>query len=149
MTIKKDLQFFLRRCLMQSVILLVILLVPAVGLSQTKNCKNDGQQLQGGFDVIQAKGGLWAYFERSQALKDNSMLGMQADSKLQRAVVIFQEKCLDKSTPPPSSELYKKISDALDIARAINNKSSTRSPQKKIVSSIKDLIKTLDTLIKN
>ena len=40
---------------MQSVILLVILLVPAVGLSQTKNCKNDGQQLQGGFDVIQAK----------------------------------------------------------------------------------------------
>lgn len=133
----------------QLVILVVILLVPTTGFSKANDCQEAGRQLQGNFEVTQSNGGLWGYFERSEALKDRSMLGMQVDSKLQRMVVIFKDQCDDASTPPPDPALFKKIGEVLDIARTINNKSPHRTPPDKIAASVQDLAKELDDLLKN
>ena len=146
---KKNNQLFLIKWFKQFMVLLMILIAPGTGLSKTLTCKDAGRHLQGGFETIQAKGGLWAYFERSSALKDKSMLGFQLDSKLQRAVVMFQEQCLNKATPPPSPELYKKITEFIDTARTINNKSVARTHPSKIISAIQGLLKDLDSLLKN
>jgi len=130
------------------IILCGILLAPGLGLSQTKSCGEAGRHLQGNFEIIQTRGGLWGYFERSTALKEQSFLGMQADSKLQRVVVIFKEQCSDPSTPPPDPGVLKKIDDALDAARSINNKSVSRTPPAKIVASVEALIKDLNAIMK-
>ncbi|MFQ5673278.1 MAG: hypothetical protein ACE5G9_09295 [Nitrospinales bacterium] len=146
MTIQQGGKIFVLKGL---IIFFGILLVSGQGLSQTNDCGEAGRQLQGNFEVIQTKGGLWGYFERATALKDRSFLGMQADSKLQRAVMIFKEQCSDQSTPPPTPALFKKIGDVLDEARIINNKSVNRTPPEKIVTSVQELIKNLDNLIKS
>ena len=52
-------------------------------------CKEGLKDLQNSQGKIQDKGGIWGYLEKSSHLKNNSILGLQIDGKLQRLVVSF------------------------------------------------------------
>ncbi|NIQ00113.1 MAG: hypothetical protein GWO19_06165, partial [Nitrospinaceae bacterium] len=53
----------------------------------------------GDLDVIQAQGGIWGYMESNTALRDRSVMGLQIDSKMRRAIVLFKREC-DEGNPP-------------------------------------------------
>ena len=105
-------------------------------------CKAAGQQLRGDYEVTQSRGGLWAYMEQTGSLKEDSTVGLQVDSKMQRLVVFFETKC-ENGTPPPQAA-YEKIAAELGKARQIVNKTPGRTPIKKIKEMIKTLHQSLD-----
>ncbi len=110
------------------------------------DCKVIAKDLAGNYSKTQDKGGIWALFERSVALKDKSMLGMQVDAKLRRAVSIFENYCNndpEKATVP----LAKQILAIIDEGRMLNNNSPDRVPAKKIIADVQSLIQKADQLI--
>ena len=107
-------------------------------------CKEGFKELQNSQAVIQNKGGLWGYLEQSSALKDNSILGLQLDGKLQRLIVSFESLCEDGRTPTP--KLHGLILGLIGDARMIFNRDADRQPKDKVLEKLNNLSKNIDEL---
>ena len=121
---------------------LFLLMVPGIASAEVHPCKNAGIQLRGDLDVIMGKGGLWALMEQTEGLQDTSVIGMQADGKLARAVGQFETMCEGKKKP--TKQLFVGIINLLGNARVIWN---PRSSGEAIVKLITDLNKKLDSFL--
>jgi hypothetical protein len=101
--------------------------------------------LQGSQGVIQDKGGIWGYLEKSSNLRDNSILGLQIDGKLQRLIVSFESLCEEGKTPTP--KLHGLISSLLGDARMIFNRDADRQPKEKVLEKLNGLNKNIEELL--
>ena len=107
-------------------------------------CKEGLKELQSSQAVIQNKGGLWGYLEQSSALKDNSILGLQLDGKLQRLIVSFESLCEDGRTPTP--KLHGLILGLIGDARMIFNRDADRQDKDKVLEKLNNLNKNIGDL---
>ena len=121
-------------------LVLLILVCPSVVLAHP--CENATKDLHGDMEVVANRGGLWSLMEQ-RGLKDNSIIGMQADTKLARAVGQFEELCA--SEKKPNKQHYIAIQNLLGEARVIFN---PRSSGGELIKSITKLNKDLDALLK-
>ena len=100
-------------------------------------CDDTGRQLRGGYEATQGfAGGLWGLMEQTAGYRNDSMIGMQIDAKLQRSVVIYETKC--ENGEKPGKDLADKISDFIDRARQIKNKAQRGVPDK-VIPQLKTL----------
>ena len=102
-------------------------------------------ELQGGQGVIQDKGGIWGYLEKSSNLKDNSILGLQIDGKLQRLIASFESLCEEGKTPTP--KLHGLILNLLGDVRMTFNRDADRQPKEKVLAKLNELNKNIDELL--
>lgn len=109
-----------------------------LGAANADDCKKQAKLLQGDYDVIQADGGLWRFMEKSSRLRDDSMLGLQIDGILQRGVTHVASAC--KEGKPAPAELIKELEGLISQARELNNKSTSRTPAKKLKEMIEALL---------
>lgn len=107
-------------------------------------CKERLKELQGSQEVIQSKGGLWGYLEKSGSLKDKSILGLQIDGKLQRLIVTFESLCEQGKTPTP--KLHGLVLGLIGDARMIFNRAADRQPKDKVLEKLNGLSKNIDEL---
>ena len=134
----------------KSVSVFITFLALSILLLQTPNsfaaniCKEGLKELQNSQAVIQNKGGLWGYLEQSSALKDNSILGLQLDGKLQRLIVSFENLCEDGRTPTP--KLHGLILGLIGDARVVFNRDADRQPKDKVLEKLNNLKKNIDEL---
>lgn len=108
-------------------------------------CIDGLKDLQRGQEVMQNKGGIWGYLEKSSGLKDKSILGLQIDGKLQRLIVSFEDLCAEGKTPTP--KLYNLILNLIGDARMVFNKDADRQPKEKVLEKLNALSKSIDDLL--
>ena len=108
-------------------------------------CIEGLKDLQSGQAGIQSKGGIWGYLEQSSNLKDQSILGLQIDGKLQRLIVSFENLCEEGKTPTP--KLHSLILNLIGDARVIFNKDADRQPKEKILEKLNGLNKKIGELL--
>ena len=94
-------------------------------------CKEGLKDLQNSQGEIQDKGGIWGYLEKSSHLKNDSILGLQIDGKLQRLVVSFETLCDEGKIPTP--KLYNLILNLMGDARMVFNKKADKQPKEKVL----------------
>ena len=110
------------------------------------DCKTISKDLNDSYNSYEGKGGLWSLLEKSVALKEKSMKGMQADSKLRRAVTIYDDHCL--AEPKNSNlELARKVAGLLDEGRMITNNNPETASSKVIMNSVENLLATANKLL--
>ncbi len=126
-------------------LILGLLLIQTPPVYAADICKDGLRDLIRSQGVIQSKGGIWGYIEKSSNLKDHSILGLQIDGKLQRLVVSFEGLCEEGKTPTP--KLYNLISGLLGDARMIFNNDADRHPKEKILENLKNLNTKIDELL--
>ncbi len=102
------------------------------------NCKETARQIRGDFEVIQADGGIWRFMEKSTRLRENSMLGLQIDGILQRGITHVESAC--EGGKEASASLIKDLNELIGRARSLNNKSTSRTPAKKLKKIIETLL---------
>ena len=144
-SLKKTAEFKIKRLPMKFFLLLILssLIFSATAFSQENHpCKRASIELRGDLDVIMNRGGLWALMEQTEGLQDESVIGMQADGKLARAVGQFETMC--EGEKKPTTKLFARITKILGNARVIWN---PKSSGEAIVKSITTLNKTLDALL--
>ena len=111
-------------------------------------CDDMGRQLRGGYEATQGfGGGLWGLMEQTAGYRNDSMIGMQIDAKLNRTVVIFETRC--ENGEKPGKDLADKISDFIDRTREIKNQAPRAAPDKmipKLKTLNVDLGKFVDSL---
>lgn len=117
-------------------------LMPAASIQANQMCKDAGQGLQASFDTIQGKGGLWGLLESVPELRDRSFLGLQADSKLQKAVVMFQNMCEGENLP--KQEMFDSLQNHLGDGRMVFNLPIDRTPPDKFLEQINAINKAMD-----
>ncbi len=115
-------------------------------LSAAELCKEGKRDLVGSFDVIHARGGFWGIMEKTAGLQDKSVLGLQTDGKIKRAVSIFEEMCEDGKTPTPA--LFDEISNLIGDGRMVFNMNPDRTPPKKILAKITEVNEKATALLK-
>ncbi len=108
-------------------------------------CIDGLRDLQGSQGVIQDKGGIWGYLEKSSSLRDKSILGLQIDGKLQRLIVSFEGLCEEGKTPTP--KLYNLILNLIGDTRMIFNRDPDRQPKEKILEKLNGLNKNISDLL--
>ncbi|MFP6637827.1 MAG: hypothetical protein VB778_04295 [Nitrospinaceae bacterium] len=108
-------------------------------------CIDGLRDLQGSQGVIQDKGGIWGYLEKSSNLRDKSILGLQIDGKLQRLIVSFEGLCEEGKTPTP--KLYNLILNLIGDTRMIFNRDPDRQPKEKILEKLNGLNKNISDLL--
>ncbi len=108
-------------------------------------CVDGLRDLQGSQGVIQDKGGIWGYLEKSSSLRDKSILGLQIDGKLQRLIVSFEGLCEEGKTPTP--KLYNLIINLIGDTRVIFNRDPDRQPKEKILEKLNGLNKNISDLL--
>ena len=108
------------------------------------SCSSAAKELQASYDVVQGKGGLWGFLEQRGELKEKSILGLQADSKIQRGVVIFNEMC--KSSKTPDMSAFKSLQDVIGDARMVFNLNE-RTPAKKILEAVTQVNQKADKVL--
>lgn len=108
-------------------------------------CVDGLRDLQGSQGVIQDKGGIWGYLEKSSSLRDKSILGLQIDGKLQRLIVSFEGLCEEGKTPTP--KLYNLILNLIGDTRMIFNRDPDRQPKEKILEKLNGLNKNISDLL--
>ena len=116
------------------------LFLPSAALA-AHPCENASKHLHGDMDVVGNRGGLWSLMEQ-KGLKDNSIIGMQADGKLARLVVRFETLCQSKNKP--GKQLFEEIQNLLGNARLIFN---PRISGEEITKAITKLVKDADTML--
>ncbi len=107
-------------------------------------CKDGLKELQESQGVIQSKGGIWGYLEKSSTLRDKSIVGLQVDGKLQRLIVSFENLCDEGKNPTP--KLHGLILGLIGDARMIFNKDADRQPKEKVLEKLSSLKKNIDEL---
>ena len=107
-------------------------------------CNEGLKELHGSQGVIQTKGGIWGYLEKSSALKDKSILGLQIDGKLQRLIVSFESLCEEGKTPTP--KLHGLISGLIGDTRMMFNRDADRQPKDKVLEKLNNLNKNLSLI---
>ena len=130
-----------RKTLKSFLIYLILMwfIYPSISKATDHPCVNALTQLQGDLGVVTNRGGLWSLMEQ-KGLKDKSVIGMQADGKLARAVGRFEELC--ESEKKPEKQIFIGIQNLLGSARVIFN---PRSSGEELIKSIIKLNKELDT----
>jgi hypothetical protein len=108
-------------------------------------CVDGLKELQSSQGVIQDKGGIWGYLEKSTNLRDNSILGLQIDGKLQRLIVSFESLCEEGKTPTP--KLHGLILNLIGDARMTFNRDADRQPKEKVMEKLNGLNKNIDDLL--
>jgi hypothetical protein len=108
-------------------------------------CIEGVKDLQGSQGIIQDKGGIWGYLEKSSSLRDQSILGLQIDGKLQRLIVSFENLCEEGKTPTP--KLHSLILNLLGDARMIFNSDADRQPKEKVLEKLNGLNKSIEELL--
>ena len=108
-------------------------------------CIEGLKDLQNSQGIIQDKGGIWGYLEKSPKLRDNSILGLQIDGKLQRLVVSFETLCEEGKTP--TSKLYNLILNLMGDARMVFNRDAKRQPKEKVLENLQGLNKKIEELL--
>tara|TARA_B100000686_G_C16651791_1_gene895979 strand:- start:657 stop:1100 length:444 start_codon:yes stop_codon:yes gene_type:complete len=110
------------------------------------DCKAISKDLNDSYNSFVGKGGLWSLMEKSEALKTKSMMGMQADSKLRRAVTIYDDHCM--ATPKNLNvELAREIASLLDEGRMITNNKPETTPANKLMKSVENLLANANKLL--
>jgi hypothetical protein len=122
-----------------------LFLIPITKTHAANMCIEGLKELQGSQGVIQDKGGIWGYIEKSSNLKDHSILGLQIDGKLQRLIVSFENLCEEGKTPTP--KLHGLILGLLGDARMTFNSDADRQPKEKILEKLNALNKGIDELL--
>ena len=124
----------------------VLILFLTFGLFLIQTPKIEGlKDLQNSQGVIQDKGGIWGYLEKSPKLRDNSILGLQIDGKLQRLIVSFETLCDEGKTPTP--KLYNLILNLMGDARMVFNRDAKRQPKEKVLENLQGLNKKIEELL--
>ena len=108
-------------------------------------CNEGLKELHGSQGVIQTKGGIWGYLEKSSGLKDKSILGLQIDGKLQRLIVSFEGLCEEGKTPTP--KLHGLILGLIGDTRVIFNRDADRQPKEKVLEKLNNLKSKIDKLL--
>ena len=108
-------------------------------------CNEGLKELHGSQGVIQTKGGIWGYLEKSSGLKDKSILGLQIDGKLQRLIVSFEGLCEEGKTPTP--KLHGLILGLIGDTRVIFNRDADRQPKEKVLEKLNTLKNKIDKLL--
>ena len=108
-------------------------------------CIEGLKDLQNSQGIIQDKGGIWGYLEKSPKLRDNSILGLQIDGKLQRLIVSFDTLCDKGKTPTP--KLYNLILNLMGDARMVFNKKADKQPKEKVLEKLRGLSKKIGELL--
>lgn len=100
-------------------------------------CKEGKKGLIGDYDVLQASGGMWGYMEKISDLKDKSTMGLTADGKLQRAIVVFEDMC--NSEKKPDQAMYDKIQNQLTKAAALLRNPPGRLPSADVLKAVEGI----------
>ena len=108
-------------------------------------CIDGLKDLQNSQGRIQDQGGIWGYLEKSSHLKNNSILGLQIDGKLQRLIVSFETLCHEGKTPTP--KLYNLILNLMGDARMVFNRDANRQPKEKVLENLQGLNKKIEELL--
>ena len=108
-------------------------------------CNEGLKELHGSQGVIQTKGGIWGYLEKSSGLKDKSILGLQIDGKLQRLIVSFEGLCEEGKTPTP--KLHGLILGLIGDTRMTFNRDADRQPKEKVLEKLNTLKNKIDKLL--
>ncbi len=116
----------------------VIFLISSAGIAIAGDCKETASNLRGGYEAIQADGGIWRFMEKSTRLRGDSMWGFQIDGILQRGVVHVETACASGKAAP--NDVIKELDDLIDRARSLNNKKSSRTPAKKLKIVIQSIL---------
>ena len=138
--------FNLKSC--KSLIFLALFLMTLINGSYSfaaDICTDGLKELNGSQGVIQDKGGIWGYLEKSQSLRSESLIGLQMDGKLQRLISIFEELCSEGKIPTAS--LHSQILSLLGDARMIFNRDGDRRKKEPFMKKLKELNKKIDKLL--
>ncbi|MBM15687.1 MAG: hypothetical protein CMH75_06325 [Nitrospina sp.] len=108
-------------------------------------CRDGLKELNGSQGIIQDKGGLWGYLEKSPSLQSQSLIGLQIDGKLQRLISIFENLCSEGKTPTP--KLHGLILGLLGDTRMIFNRDGDRRKKEPFIKTLKELNKKIDNLL--
>jgi len=108
-------------------------------------CTDGLKELNSSQGVIQDKGGVWGYLEKSRSLRSESLIGLQIDGKLQRLISIFENLCSEGKTPTP--KLHSQILSLLGETRMIFNRDGDRRKKEKFMKTLKELNKKIDNLL--
>ena len=108
-------------------------------------CTDGLKELNSSQGVIQDKGGIWGYLEKSQSLRSESLIGLQMDGKLQRLISIFEELCSEGKIPTAS--LHNQILSLLGDTRMIFNRDGDRRKKEPFMKKLKKLNKKIDKLL--
>ena len=108
-------------------------------------CTDGLKELNSSQGVIQDKGGVWGYLEKSQSLRSESLIGLQLDGKLQRLISIFEELCSEGKIPTAS--LHSQILGLLGDARMIFIRDGDRRKKEPFMKKLKGLNKKIDKLL--
>ena len=121
---------------------LTVIQTPAYSADICIDGLKDLQRSQG---VIQDKGGIWGYLEKSSNLRDKSILGLQIDGKLQRLIVSFEDLCEAGKIPTP--KLLNLIMNLVGDTRMIFNRDPDRQPKEKVLDKLNGLNKNISDLL--
>ena len=108
-------------------------------------CRDGLKELNGSQGIIQDKGGLWGYLEKSPPLQSQSLIGLQIDGKLQRLISIFENLCSEGKTPTP--KLHSLILGLLGDTRMIFNRDGDRRKKEPFIKTLKELNIKIDNLL--
>jgi len=139
-------RFNLKSC--KSLIFVALFLMTLINGSNSfaANICTDGlKELNSSQGIIQDKGGVWGYLEKSQSLRSESLIGLQMDGKLQRLISIFEELCSEGKIPTAS--LHSQILSLLGDARMIFNRDGDRRKKEPFMKKLKKLNKKIDKLL--
>ena len=124
---------------------LIFFLIQTPKIFAADICNEGLKELHGSQGVIQTKGGIWGYLEKSSGLKDKSILGLQIDGKLQRLIVSFEGLCEEGKTPTP--KLHGLILGLIGDTRVIFNRDADRQPKEKVLEKLNNLKSKIDKLL--
>ena len=108
-------------------------------------CRDGLKELNGSQGIIQDKGGVWGYLEKSPSLQSQSLIGLQIDGKLGRLISIFENLCSEGKTPTP--KLHGLILGLLGDTRMIFNRDGDRRKKEPFIKTLKELNIKIDNLL--
>lgn len=127
-------------------LLAAFITVFALPAQANEMCTRGPEALRGDYEVFQGRGGLWTLMEQA-GLKDQSVMGLQVDSKILRTIVALEMMCEDGKTP--DRESFIKVRDLISDGRMVFNLKIDRTPSEKYLKIISDLSIRADELLKS
>ncbi len=125
--------------------LYTLILIPGNTTFAADICKEGLKELQGSQGIIHDKGGIWGYMEQSRSLKEESIIGLQLDGKLQRLISTFENLCSEGKIP--NASLHSQILGFLGDARMIFNKGGDRRKKEQFMETLNNLNKNINEVL--